>query len=83
MIHKALSSQPSSNVHVLHLKYRFQGPTQIFRSPYATGDFQLPLNYRDSTGRLRNPVPQPFSTLHDPVVKIDYSEWPPRPLCRN
>ncbi len=30
------------------------------------------MNYRDTLGRLRNPVPQPFSVLHDPVVKIDY-----------
>ncbi|WWD20166.1 hypothetical protein CI109_104642 [Kwoniella shandongensis] len=71
---RTLTSQPGSNVHVLHLKYRFQGQTNTFRSPYSSGDYQLPLNYRDSVGRLRNPVPQPFSVLHDPVVKIDYME---------
>ncbi|WVF68558.1 hypothetical protein IAT40_003327 [Kwoniella sp. CBS 6097] len=71
---RALASNPSSNVHILHLKYRFQGQTNTFRSPYFSGDYQLPLNYRDSIGRLRNPVPQPFSVLHDPVVKIDYME---------
>ncbi|WVQ66336.1 uncharacterized protein L199_004515 [Kwoniella botswanensis] len=69
-----LTSQPHSNVHILHLKYRFQGQSTTFRSPYSTGDYQLPLNYKDSTGRVRNPVPQPFSVLHDPVVKIDYME---------
>ncbi|WVW86766.1 hypothetical protein I302_108820 [Kwoniella bestiolae CBS 10118] len=69
-----LSSQPHSNVHILHLKYRFQGQSNTFRSPYSTGDYQLPLNYKDSTGRVGNPVPQPFSVLHDPVVKIDYME---------
>ncbi|OCF61932.1 hypothetical protein L486_01596 [Kwoniella mangroviensis CBS 10435] len=69
-----LTSQPHSSVHILHLKYRFQGQSTTFRSPYSTGDYQLPLNYKDSTGRVRNPVPQPFSVLHDPVVKIDYME---------
>ncbi|WVQ96098.1 hypothetical protein IAU59_003200 [Kwoniella sp. CBS 9459] len=71
---RSLASNPSSNVRILHLKYRFQGQTNTFRSPYFSGDYQLPLNYRDSIGRLRNPVPQPFSTLHDPVVKIDHLE---------
>ncbi|WRT69546.1 uncharacterized protein IL334_006533 [Kwoniella shivajii] len=69
-----LTSQSHSNVHILHLKYRFQGQTSAFRSPYSTGDYQLPLNYKGSIGRVRNPVPQPFSVLHDPVVKIDYME---------
>ncbi|WWC65727.1 uncharacterized protein I303_108349 [Kwoniella dejecticola CBS 10117] len=69
-----LTSQPHANVHILHLKYRFQGENATFRSPYSTGDYQLPINYKDSIGRIRNPVPQPFSVLHDPVVKIDYME---------
>ncbi|ORX38420.1 hypothetical protein BD324DRAFT_655746 [Kockovaella imperatae] len=69
---RSLRTMPYSNVHLLHLKYRFQGEQRDFRSPYATGDYVLPLNYRDSNGRLRNPVPQPFSTLHDPVIKVDY-----------
>jgi hypothetical protein len=30
-----------------------------------------------STGRLRGTVPQPFSVLHDPVVKIDFSKPQP------
>ncbi|WVQ79252.1 hypothetical protein IAT38_001348 [Cryptococcus sp. DSM 104549] len=71
---RLLAAQPNSNVHILHLKYRFQGQQNTFRSPYSSGDYQLPLNYRDSVGRVRNPVPQPFSVLHDPVVKIDYME---------
>ncbi|KAK4689506.1 hypothetical protein P7C73_g607, partial [Tremellales sp. Uapishka_1] len=71
---RTLAAQSYSNVHVLHLKYRFQGPAQNFRSPYTTGDWQLPINYRDPNGRLRNPVPQPFSVLHDPVIKLDYLE---------
>ncbi|KAK8849541.1 hypothetical protein IAR55_004876 [Kwoniella newhampshirensis] len=71
---RALAAQPRSNVHVLHLKYRFQGQVNPFRSPYSSGDYQLPLNYRDPAGKLRTPVPQPFSVLHDPVVKIDYME---------
>ncbi|WVQ74992.1 hypothetical protein IAR50_004600 [Cryptococcus sp. DSM 104548] len=69
-----LTSQASSNVHILHLKYRYQGQHNAFRSPYSSGDHQLPLNYRDPNGRLRNPVPQPFSVLHDPVIKVDYME---------
>ena len=67
-----MAEQPYSNVHILHLKYRFQASSQSSRQPYMTGDYQHPLNYRDYTGRMRNPVPQPFSTLHDPVIKIDY-----------
>lgn len=69
---QSLASQPQSNVHLLHLKYRFHNLSQTIRSPYSTGDWRLPLIYPDSTGRTRNPVPQPFSVLHDPVVKIDY-----------
>ncbi|WWC73577.1 uncharacterized protein I206_107549 [Kwoniella pini CBS 10737] len=69
-----LTSQPHSNVSILHIKYRFQGENATFRSPYSTGDYQLPINNKDSNGRIRNPVPQPFSVLHDPVVKIDYME---------
>lgn len=69
------AATPQHNVHILHLKYRFQSQSQVFRSPYASGDYRLPMNYRDSTGRLRNPVPQPFSTLNDPVIKVDYSAY--------
>ncbi|WWC92948.1 uncharacterized protein L201_007911 [Kwoniella dendrophila CBS 6074] len=90
-----LSSQPNLNVNVLHLKYRFQGQSSTFRSPYQIGDYQLPSNSKEAQtingaednhnteggerkgsggGRIRNPVPQPFSVLHDPVVKIDYME---------
>ncbi|WVN86847.1 uncharacterized protein L203_102021 [Cryptococcus depauperatus CBS 7841] len=71
---RLLASQPNANVSILHLKYRFQGQHNSFRSPYSSGDHKLPLNFRDSIGRVRNPVPQPFSALHDPVVKIDYME---------
>ncbi|CAD6572178.1 MAG: hypothetical protein TREMPRED_000465 [Tremellales sp. Tagirdzhanova-0007] len=71
---RSLASQPQSSVHVLHLKYRFHNSSRTIRSPYSTGDWRLPLIYPEFTSRTRNPVPQPFSVLHDPVVKIDYLE---------
>ncbi|KAL7418888.1 hypothetical protein Q5752_006572 [Cryptotrichosporon argae] len=69
-----LASTPGANAHVVHLKYRFQSTADAARSPYASGDFRRPANYHDTLGRLRNPVPQPFAVLHDPVVKIDLKE---------
>ncbi|OWZ77934.1 hypothetical protein C365_03694 [Cryptococcus neoformans Bt85] len=71
---RALAGQRQSNVHILHLKYRFQGQYKTFRPPYSFANSQLPFNHRDNAGRMRNPVPQPFAVLHDPVMKIDYME---------
>ncbi|RXK38344.1 hypothetical protein M231_04386 [Tremella mesenterica] len=67
-----LASQPYSNVHVLHLKYRFIGPGNENANRYSTGDQGTRIN--DNGVPVRNPVPQPFSVLHDPVVKIDYRD---------
>ena len=72
LMSQTLVGQPSSNVHVLHLKYRFQAPTDMRQSTYSAGDRNLPVNHIDAMGRLRNPVPQPFSVARDPVLKIDY-----------
>nr|KIR46820.1 hypothetical protein I312_03711 [Cryptococcus bacillisporus CA1280] len=69
-----LAAQRQSNVHILHLKYRFQGQHKTFRSPYSFANNQLQLNLHDKVGTGRNPVPQPFAVLHDPVMKIDYME---------
>ncbi|KIR34634.1 hypothetical protein I352_02885 [Cryptococcus deuterogattii MMRL2647] len=69
-----LTAQRQSNVHILHLKYRFQGQHKTFRSPYPFANNQLQLNFHDKVGRGRNSVPQPFAVLHDPVMKIDYME---------
>ncbi|WVR08194.1 hypothetical protein IAU60_005240 [Kwoniella sp. DSM 27419] len=62
---RLLASHATANVHVLHVKYRFQNQAHAFRSPYITGE---------SSRKSRIPVPQPFSVLHDPVLKIDYME---------
>lgn len=70
---QSLASHPKSNAHVLHVKYRFGGQIQDSQNRKSSGKFVLPLNYRDEFGRIRNPIPQPFSVFNDPVVKIDYS----------
>lgn len=44
-------------------------------NPYIDGEGGLPPANAAKRGvKSGNPVPQPFSTLHDQVVKIDYSE---------
>ncbi|ADV22478.1 Epressed protein [Cryptococcus gattii WM276] len=69
-----LAAQRQSNVHILHLKYRFQGQHKTFRSPCSFVNNQLQLNLHDKVGTGRNSVPQPFAVLHEPVIKIDYME---------
>jgi hypothetical protein len=72
---QGLTATEHSNVHVLHLKYRFSGQASQFRSPY--GDEHPSSSTASGSGPLvsvaQEPVPQPFSVMHDPVIKIDYS----------
>ncbi len=64
---QSMANQPQSNVHILHLKYRFHSKSQAFQSHYSTGDDHLTFNIQ-----VGNPVRQPFSVFQDPVIKIDY-----------
>ena len=59
-------------MHILHLKYRFQGQS-LNGAALAQGDYPGQEGANEVEGKARNPVPQPFSILHDPIVKIDYS----------
>lgn len=76
LISQNQASDPRRNVHILHLKYRFQTPDQGLP---MTRTEKLASLGRDSdyAGRYNGSgvgrtVPQPFSVVNDPVVKIDY-----------
>ena len=70
------AADPRRNVHILHLKYRFQTPDQGL--PMTRTEKLASLGKdADYTGKYHGggvgrTVPQPFSVVNDPVVKIDY-----------
>lgn len=73
---KCLAQQPLANVSVLHVKYRFRGTSESASRPTLVDD-------PTSAPGSQVPIPQPFSVLHDPVIKIDYSESLCQPMLSN
>lgn len=60
-------------MHVLHLKYRFHDGAY---ADVAVDDNDEQLSGSSLAAKRRLTVPPPFSTLHDPVLRIEYRALP-------